>query len=599
MWENVVDTFARIPATPRPSMIRNASARNARRYASRIFSDTDKRWQHFPVFSRNLTPRKSRPNVPRVPKSPQYFAKCFHSTALDRSDGTVYALSTGSGGAIAIVRISGPGCDQIYHALCPARPLPRPRNVAVRTLCEPGNPANVLDADAVVLRFTAPKSSTGEDMLELHIHGGAATVKAVMSAIAQIDSRTIRAAGPGEFTRRSFANGKLDLAQIEALGDTLAAQTEQQRRAALRGRSGELSRVYQDLQADLQLQRAQLAADVDFGESEDLEGLEEVWSGVVEEILLIQARIIEHQSAARCGEMIRRGVQVSLIGFPNVGKSSLFNRILGTQASIVNQQAGTTRDIVEATVDIKGYLCTIADTAGVRSEAEDIGEIEEEGIRSVMFPELHDIQKHANLRRRAIAKAETADMIVFVLSPDQMSQDHAALWSIVAGGGAQKPAIVVLNKAETLGESDLAECLRILERSKVRYLPEPNVVPILPISALQTPSATKVATNPGNIATFLSTLTDHLQKMTSVPIEMQDLIGATERQRQLLQRCHEHLDSFITYARHGGGDAAIAIHHLDNAANCLTQITGRDTMGCVGDVEEILGVVFERFCVGK
>lgn len=303
---------------------------------------------------------------------------------------------------------------------------------------------------------------------------------------------------------------------------------------------------------------------------------------------------MDHQSAARCGEMIRKGIHVSLIGFPNVGKSSLFNRILGTQASIVNQQAGTTRDVVEATIDIKGYLCTIADTAGVREEG-DIGEIEEEGIRLGNAPVPMRLILTSN--RRAIAKAQSADLIILVVAPEQIcdstSQDYSALWSTIAGNGLQKPAVLVLNKADTLTSTELAKCLQHLEHSKSQFLPSPHLVPVIPISALES------TPNSGNIAAFLSTLTAHFQHMTAVPVEMQDLIGATERQRQLLQRSDEHLAAFVTYARQGGDDAAIAIHHLDNAANCLTQITGRDTMGCVGDVEEVLGVVFERFCVGK
>ncbi|PBP18791.1 hypothetical protein BUE80_DR010444 [Diplocarpon rosae] len=568
--------------------------------------------------------------------SQAYYSQKNCSTVNDLHE-TIYALSTGSGGAIAIVRISGPACDQIYAALCPNKSLPAARNIAVRTLYSPLDPTNILDSDAVVLRLIAPRSSTGEDMLELHVHGGPATVRAVMSAIAEVNPRSIRAAGPGEFTRRAFANEKLDLAQIESLGDTLSAHTEQQRRAAVRGRSGELSRAYHGLQKDLQIQRlvfqrltcletfhvsaseteaeyllhrAQLAADVDFGESEDLEGIDMIWSGVVQEVKLIQSRITKHQVAVRYSELIRKGIHISLIGHPNAGKSSLFNQILGTQTSIVNQQAGTTRDIIEATVDVKGYLCTIADTAGVRTRGSgsdsEIGEIEEEGIR------------------RAIAKAQSSDMIVLVVSPerdntgriklwvdqssssvDQGPQSDSALWSIIRGeDGIQKPAVVVLNKVETLSKEELSQSLSSLQRNARAFLSNPDIVPILPVSVALAENLMQTG-NPspdaGNMGTFITVLVKTFKSLTSVPVEMADLIGATERQRQLLEQCTEYLRMFVHYAEEKmpAPDAAIAIHHLDNAANCLVQITGRDTMGVVGDVEEILGVVFEKFCVGK
>ncbi|CAL3966114.1 unnamed protein product [Diplocarpon coronariae] len=474
----------------------------------------------------------------------------------------------------------GPAPHLIHNALCPNKPLPVARNIAVRTLYSPVDPTNILDSDAVILRLIAPRSSTGEDMLELHIHGGPATVRAVMSAIAEVNPRSIRAAGPGEFTRRAFANGKLDLAQIESLGDTLSAHTEQQRRAALRGRSGELSRAYHGLQKDLQMQR--------------------------QEVRSIQSRIIKHQTAARCGELIRKGVQISLIGHPNVGKSSLFNQILGTQASIVNQQAGTTRDIVEATIDLKGHFCTIADTAGVRTrESEpnsEIGEVEEEGIR------------------RAIARAKSSDIIILVVSPEpnntgffkpkvnqscislvQGLERDSALWSIIQGeDGIQKPAIVVLNKFETLSEDDASQHLSSLQQNARAFLSNPDIVPILPISVAQAGNSLqtgKPSTDAGNMGIFTTALVNTLKSLISVPVEMVDLIGATERQRQLLEKCNEHLETFVCHAEQKmpPPDAAIATHHLDNAANCLVQITGRDTMGIAGDVEEILGVVFEKY----
>jgi tRNA modification GTPase len=264
---------------------------------------------------------------------------------------------------------------------------------------DPSDTNNALDS-ALVLHFPAPKTVTGEDILELHIHGGHATVKAVLSAIGQCRSKhTIRYAEAGEFTRRAFQNDRLDLGQVEALSDALSAETEQQRRAAMRGNSGKLGRIYEEWRQLLLAARGELEALIDFSEDQHFdESPAELMRNVTSQIGPILEAIRRHQKGSRCGELLKRGIRISLLGPPNAGKSSLLNVIVDREASIVSEEAGTTRDIVEVSVDIGGYLCVFADTAGLRSSSS-IGGVEQEGIR------------------RAKAKAKDSDLVrLFPLS---------------------------------------------------------------------------------------------------------------------------------------------------------------------------------------
>ncbi|PVH86612.1 P-loop containing nucleoside triphosphate hydrolase protein [Cadophora sp. DSE1049] len=508
---------------------------------------------------------------------------------------TIYAKSTGpDASAIAVIRISGPACTQIYHALCPDKKLPLKRYAAVQTLYHPKDRTNILDSDAVVIRFDAPNTATGEDMLELHTHGGIATVTAVLSAIGQVNPKAIRAAIPGEFTRRAFANDKLDLEQIESLGDILTAETELQRRASLRGPYQQLGRIYDQWRTSLIEELAHAAADTDHSEEHSLDDMAGIWRRIIDKVRTIQEEIAFHQMGARCGELLRQGIRVSLIGLPNAGKSSLFNQIVGSEASIVNQQAGTTRDVVEKTINYRDYLCTFADTAGVRTAdvvgGSDIGAIEEEGIK------------------RAIAKAKDADVIVYVTSfePDPESpsgyiipiMDNLA--SIIRNDdGSMKKLLNVVNKNDRPTPEQLRHCLLEFQDAVGNLLYSPGMVgadfPIVDISV-----ADAVAGHPGrngqpgrgNIGGFTRALMHHFENMTTMPVDMAHLIGVRERQSQLLTSCSGHLNDFLNEAAHGVPDNSIATHHLELAAKCLAQVTGR--LEGAGDVEEILGVVFSK-----
>lgn len=270
----------------------------------------------------------------------------------------------------------------------------------------------MLDSEALVLYFPSPKTVTGEDVLELHVHGGPATVKAVLAAIPQPSStQRIRYAEPGEFTKRAFFNNRLDLAQIESLSDTLAAETEQQRRAAVRGNSGALGRTYESWRQQLLLARGEIEALIDFSEDQHFdESQSDLLSNVTGQIARMLHSIELHEQGSQRSELLRNGIRIALLGPPNVGKSSLMNLIVGREASIVSVEAGTTRDIVEASLDIRGYLCSFADTAGFRSKDSEktkgnkggvIGAVEEEGIR------------------RAKQKAMESDIIVVLASVEQ------------------------------------------------------------------------------------------------------------------------------------------------------------------------------------
>jgi tRNA modification GTPase len=449
---------------------------------------------------------------------------------------------------------------------------------------------NILDSDALVLYFPAPKTVTGEDVLELHIHGGPATVKAVLGAIPKCASATaIRYAEPGEFTRRAFQNDRLDLAQVEALSDTLSAETEQQRRAAVRGNSGRLGRTYEDWRLQLLYARGELEALIDFSEDQHFdESPAELLSSVTAQVEVMLESIAAHESASHRGELLKKGIRISLLGPPNAGKSSLLNQMVGREASIVSQEAGTTRDIVEVSLDIRGYLCTFADTAGLRTqsplrEAElVIGAVEQEGIR------------------RAKAKANESDIIIALASIEpcddrpgwEIRHDHETF--AIAARAPQ--ALVVINKSDAVTPATLSELLNDFRVSQTRIISD------IPVMAVSCKDAQHSQQSQGGMAAFVDRLVAIFSSMTSLPAELEDLLGVTERQRQLLAACSAHLLDFVNeasaqkYDEERECDIVLAAEHLRSAANCLARITGR---GEAGDVEEVLGVVFEkyvRFC---
>lgn len=280
---------------------------------------------------------------------------------------TIFALSSGSPpAAVAVVRISGPRADAALQQI--AGTLPEPRRAAVARLRSPDG-GEQLDT-ALVIRFPGPASATGEDVAELHLHGGRAVVAGVQDALARIEG--LRPAEPGEFTRRAFDNGRIDLSEAEGLADLLMAETQSQRRAALALAGGSVSRLVEGWQARLLLLAARLEAVIDFSDEGEVgEGVPAGWEDELERL----AEEIAEMLARPPTERLREGVRVVIAGPPNAGKSSLINWLAGRRAAITSAVAGTTRDLVEAPTAIGGAPFLLIDTAGLRDSEDEVESI--------------------------------------------------------------------------------------------------------------------------------------------------------------------------------------------------------------------------------
>ena len=306
---------------------------------------------------------------------------------------TLFALATAPGrAAIAVWRLSGPHTAAAIRALTGRTP-PGPRRAALRTLIDPIS-GGAID-QALVLWFPGPASFTGEDSAELHSHGGRAVAEAIGAALGRLPG--LRAAEPGEFSRRAFLNGKLDLTEAEAIADLAAAETEAQRRQALVQAGGALSALYDGWRSTLIRLRAHLEADIEFPD-EDIGNPVATLSGQLESL---RAAIVAHLADAWRGERLRDGVTIAVIGAPNAGKSSLVNTLARRDVAIVSAEAGTTRDAIEVHLDLGGYPVILIDTAGLRETA---GAVEVQGIA------------------RARAHAESADLVLALFAAD-MARD--------------------------------------------------------------------------------------------------------------------------------------------------------------------------------
>ncbi|CAH1657235.1 tRNA modification GTPase MnmE [Hyphomicrobiales bacterium] len=319
-------------------------------------------------------------------------APTHHENAGGRE--TIVALATGQvRSAVAILRLSGPGSRFALETI--AGGCPDPRRASLRSLRAPGT-GEVLD-HALVFWFPGPASFSGEDMAEFHLHGGTAVIKAVMAAL--LDIPRCRLAEPGEFSRRAFLAGRLDLSEAEGIADLVDAETELQRRQALRQMDGALSAVtmgWRDRLADC---LAEVEAELDFSDEGDVP--DNLVDGVGPRVAQVRAEIAAAISDGRRGERLREGFTVVIAGAPNAGKSTLFNRLLQREAAIVTPVPGTTRDVLEAALDIDGLPVMLVDTAGLRS-TEDL--IETEGIR------------------RALVRAERADLVLALEALDSPPQ---------------------------------------------------------------------------------------------------------------------------------------------------------------------------------
>lgn len=287
---------------------------------------------------------------------------------------TIFALSSGVGRAgIAVIRISGPSAGRALGDL--AGRLPEPRRAERGLLKRPGEDAP-LD-DALLLWFPGPGSFTGEDVAELHIHGGRAVIQAVLEALLSLNG--LRMAEPGEFTRRAFENGKMDLTAVEGLADLIDAETEAQRRQALRQSGGQLGALYEAWRSRLIRALALTESVLDFSDEGDVSA--EVPENACKEAEALRDALLDHLADAHRGEILRDGVRVVIAGPPNVGKSSLLNALARRDAAIVSEKAGTTRDVIEVRLDLEGLPVIVTDTAGIRETAESV---EQEGIRRTL-----------------------------------------------------------------------------------------------------------------------------------------------------------------------------------------------------------------------
>lgn len=451
---------------------------------------------------------------------------------------TIYALSSGAVPAgVAVVRISGPQAGGALKAL--AGGLPQPRRAAVRIIKDPGT-GDSLD-EALVLWFPAPRSFTGEDVAELHIHGGRAVVAAVLEAIGKQPG--CRPAEPGEFTRRAFDAGRLDLAEVEGLADLIAAETEAQRRQALRQMGGALSRLYDGWRQRLLTARAMIEAELDFADEEDVPDSvsERIWADIDN----LAREIERHLDQARGAERLRTGLQVVLLGPPNAGKSSLLNALARRDAAIVAEEAGTTRDVIEVHLDLGGYPVTLVDTAGLREAA---GTVEREGIR------------------RALERAEGADLVLWLLPSNE--KDVVAIPG-VAQRQMRAPIWRLRSKADLLPKIGSPD-----ERSWIGASMDDNEIPVSVVE--------------GN---GVDVLLEKLLAFAACAVGNGDQVLATrERHRRLLERAVEAMRQASSKSER---PLELRAEDLRAAADAVGRISGR-----IG-VEDLLDVIFREFCIGK
>jgi len=446
-------------------------------------------------------------------------------------DQTIFALSSGRApSAIAIVRVSGPGAGTALTLLAGKIPAPR---LATRALLRDANRQPI--DDAIVLWFPGPSSATGEDVAEFHIHGGRAVLAALFASLSTIEN--VRAAEPGEFTRRAFENGKLDLTEAEGLDDLIHADTDRQRRQALRQLKGLLGDRVRDWRAQIIEASALIEAGIDFSDEGDVPA--ELIAPALARIVTLVGEIQKVLAGQGRSERLREGLVIAIAGPPNVGKSTLMNQLARRDVAIVSPHAGTTRDIIEVQLDLDGYPVTVIDTAGVR-ETED--PVELEGVR------------------RARVRAAEADLVLWLSDAEHDK-------NIVGEGPA--PVWLVRNKID-LDQIGSGTAMRSRGGKG-------QGEPTFPISA----------SRGDGIAELISGLVGFAQ----------EFFGTTEsglisriRQRELLQQTAASLERSLAVIGEG---EELAAEDLRAAAYSLGRLLGRV------DVEDILDVIFREFCIGK
>jgi tRNA modification GTPase len=435
---------------------------------------------------------------------------------------TIFAIASGAGrAAIAVLRLSGPATREIVRDV--AGKLPKPRTVALVTFRDP--PTGGAIDKGLVIFFPAPKSFTGEDYAEFHLHGGRAVVAGLIKAIGAIDGT--RPAEPGEFTRRALTNGKMDLAQVEGLADLIDAETEWQRRAAFRQTDGVLGRQAASWRSALTEAAALLAAEIDFPEEDDVPG--GAGQRAVKILAPVCAELKSELAAARGAELLREGVTIVIAGPPNAGKSTLLNALARRDVAIVSPFAGTTRDIIELHIDLGGCPVTLVDTAGLRESADAVEQI---GVF------------------RAREKAKAADLILW------LSEACAPVPPKVEGGEVWP----VFTKSDLLQTKS-----------------SPSLAGSLTISA---------ATGK-NIDVLIQRMEDFARSRVS---DGHAGLIARERHRKAFESAAGALERVLANPE---APAELLAEDVRAAMFSLQRLTG------VVDVEDILGEIFSRFCIGK
>jgi tRNA modification GTPase len=449
---------------------------------------------------------------------------------------TIFALSSGRPpAAIAVVRISGPRAGAALQALIGR--LPKPRQAVLAQVRDPDS--GVAIDEALALWFPAPGSVTGEDVAELHVHGGRAVVAAVLAALGRREH--CRSAEPGEFTRRAFDNGKLDLTRVEGLADLIAADTEAQRRQALRQLRGWLADRAEAWRTALIAALALVEARIDFADEGDVP--EDLITPALAIARTLRDEIAAALSDQRRGERLREGLVVAIAGPPNAGKSSLINRIARREAAIVSPYAGTTRDIIEVHLDLGGAPVTLLDTAGIR-ESDD--PVEQEGVR------------------RARARAADADLVLWII--DAADREGAAAGATVEIGKA--PTWIVVNKIDLIEQP--------INQAETK--PKSDRHPAFAVSARTGLGLTELL---GALERFAAEFLGGAEPA----------LITRERHRLALQEALAAFDRAL--AEPPVNREEIVAEELRLAARALGRLVGRV------DIEDILDVIFRDFCIGK
>jgi len=442
---------------------------------------------------------------------------------------TIYALSSGSGiSGVAVIRISGLSTRIIIEKLTKGK-IPKPRIATLKKINKINN--NELIDQGIIIWFPGPKSYTGEDMAEIHVHGSIAVVRAILDELSKIDN--CRLAEPGEFTKIAFQNEKINLLKAESISDLVSAETEIQRQQAVKIMSGKSSEKFNSLREKLLKILANIEAKIDFPD-EDLP--DDMIKNIKIDSEKIRKEIEKILNDQKVGERIREGFKIAIIGPTNAGKSSLLNYLSNRDVAIVSETAGTTRDVIEAHLNLDGYPVIISDTAGIR-ESKD--EIEKKGIKL------------------ALKRAEDADLNIIVIEPK--SVDFTGFLNDLIS----EKAIIVINKID-LGYNSINQ----------------QITKFNPIFLS--------IKNETNLDDLINRIKD---KLKSKFVSSNAILITRERHRQSLKACVENLKKFEE--KNSKEDFDKAAEDLRLATRHLGMIVGKV------DVEEILGSIFSDFCIGK